>query len=346
MPMKKEYFTIDKFLRALILVFIFFMLVVVVCDRYTFHNLVYNKAATEAAILKEPKDSCSFCLCKHHIDSIAKSQLIRSSAEVANINNNCETVNIKSKSDSSREIIEKVSSLFGLMKDVDGLISANGITFLISLIVALLIALVTDKLNVIEKLTAEVNNKEEQAKKVFENNDKLQKEVQQTLKDTETKIEKALGSNVELQKKVQKSLKDAEIKTAKLYNHLANYDRLLVKVESLFNLSITIGNVTKVILQTSVDNLEIKESLSTEIGILCSRLSLLCEPIEDILNGRNRRIDHLSEDEKNILLTYLEDAKNELEKSRKAIKDNPNLYKIIGGNKRIVENIYGMIETL
>jgi hypothetical protein len=345
--MKKEYFTFDKFLRVLILVLIVLMLIVVVYDRYTFHKLVYNKAATEAAILKEPKDSCSFCLCKHHIDSIAKLQLIRSSAEVANINNNnCETVNIKNKSDSSREIIEKVSSLFSLMKDVDGLISANGITFLISLIVALLIALVTDKLSVIEKLTAEVNNKEEQAKKVFENNDKLQKEVQQTLKDTEIKIEKALGSNVKLQKKVQKSLKDAEIKTAKLYDHLANYDRLLVKVESLFNLSITIGNVTKVILQTSVDNLEIKESLSTEIGILCSRLSLLCDPIEDILNGRNRRIDHLSEDEKNILLTYLEDAKNELEKSRKAIKDNPNLYKIIGGNRRIVENIYGMIETL
>jgi len=42
----------------------------------------------------------------------------------------------------------------------------------------------------------------------------------------------------------------------------------------------------------------------------------------------------------------LEDAKNELEKSREAIKDNPYLYKIIGGNRRIVESIYDMIEAL
>lgn len=340
--MKKESFTFDKFLRVLILVLIALMLIVVVYDRYVFHKLVYYKAESEVAILGQPKDSCSSCVCKYHIDSIAKSQHIRSSAEVANINNNCQSVNIESKSDSLKEIIENVSSLFNLMKDVDGLISANGITFLISLIVALLIALVTDKLSVMEKLTAEVNNKKEQVKKVYENNGKLLKEVQKAVKEAKASIK----SNVELQKKVQKSLDDTEIKTTKLYNHLANYDRLLVKVESLFNLSITIGNVTKFILLTSVDNLKIKESLSTEIGVLCSRLSLLCDPIDDILNGRNRRIDHLSEDEKNILLTYLEDAKNELEKSREAIKDNPYLYKIIGGNRRMVESIYDMIEAL
>lgn len=344
--MKKEHFTFDKFLRVLILVLVALMLIVVVYDRYVFHKLVYYKAASEIAILELPKDSCSSCVCKHHIDSIANSQHIRYSARVANIDNNCQTVNIISKSESLSEIIEDASSLFSLMKDMDGLISANGITFLISLIVALLIALVTDKLSVMEKLTAEVNNKEKQAKKVFDNNDKLQKEVQQVVKEIKIKIDTALESNVELQKEVQKSLKDTEIKTAELYNHLANYDRLLVKVESLFNLSITIGNVTKFILLTSIDNLDIKNSLSTEIGILCSRLSLLCDPIEDILNGRNRRISHLSEDEKNILFTYLEDAKNELEKSRKAIKDNPYLYKIIGENRRIIENIYDMIEAL
>ena len=58
------------------------------------------------------------------------------------------------------------------------------------------------------------------------------------------------------------------------------------------------------------------------------------------MNSNKKRIDYLSEDEKNILLTYLADSKVELEQSRKKLKDNEYLYNILGDNKFMVENIY------
>lgn len=319
MPIKKEDFTFDRFLRVLICVLVSLMLIVVVHDRYVFHDLVYKEAASEIIVLEQAKDSCcSSYVCRHHIDSIAKSQQISSSVATANNNNIRQTVNVNSDSGSLSEIIEDVSSLFNLMKDVDGLISANGITFLISLIVALLIALVNDKIGEMQKLEGQLN-----------------KQITVIEDNLNSRLREQIGGEIK---------KESTI----LYNHLANYAMLLAKVESLFNLSITIGSATK-FLFLPVEDRKVSNSLAEDVGTLCSRLSLLCEPIEDILDGRKGRIDYLSEDEKNILLTYLADAQNALEVSRKTVKENQNLqylYKILGDNRRMLENIYEMIEAV
>ena len=325
---------------------IIIMLILVVHDRYVFHSKVYCKAISEVAVLEQAIDSCSsLCKCRHCIDSIAKSQIRSSSVGATNTNNIRQTVNVNDNSDSLSEMIEDTSSLFTLIKDVDGLISANGITFLISLIVAILIALVTDRIGAMEKLSAALSMTKEGTEQALKNNEKLQKEMQDSLNESMSNVEKIRKSNEQLQEDVRQFLIETGNKRKELYNHFAIYDMLLSKVESLFNLAITIGSVTKFMSLPNVNNVD-KDSLYKNVGILCSRLSLLCDSIEDILNGRERKIEHLSEDEKNILLTYLADAQDELERSRGEVKSNQFLYNIIGNNIRMVYILYDMIEAI
>ncbi|MBR6936605.1 MAG: hypothetical protein IKH63_03385 [Prevotella sp.] len=355
--MKKEGFTFDKFLRFLIWILLSLMLIVVVHDRYFFHKFVYNKAVCEVALLKKAKKSCHCSHnCRHYVDSISKPLQNKSSAEAANTNNIRQTVNVSSNSSSLSKVVEDASSLFSLMKDVDGLISANGLTFLISLIVALLITLVTDRMGNMERLSSQITNAKEETKRAYIDNENLGKEVRKSLDEAKKESEITHNAYDELQKEVQQSLKELErrieeknTETQKAmsghFAHFTNYGMLLIKVESIFNLATTIGSATKY-LSLPIANQKVSESLSLQVGTLCSRLSLLCDPLEDILYGRKGRIDYLLEDEKNILLTYLADAQNELENSRKTVKDNEYLYKILGDNKRMLEIIYGMIETV
>lgn len=333
--MKKEEFTFDKILRDLIWILLALMLIVVVHDRYVFHKFVYNKAVCEVTLLKKAKKSCHCsCKCRHYVDSIAKPLQNRSSAEAANTNNNRQTVNVNSNSSSLSKVVENASSLFSLMKDVDGLISANGLTFLISLIVALLIALVTERIGAMENFRVEMRKEREEEEKNL--NNYLKEQIEK--KDSETKetIEKAIED-------VNNKTKD---KTTLLYNHLANYDMLLTRVESLFNLAITIGSVTRFMSLIPVANTKINMSFSEEIGTLCSRLSLLCDSIGDIFITSENKIDYLSKDEKNILFTYLLDAKVELNNSREMVRDNENLNNILRDSRRMIEIIYDKIESV
>lgn len=345
--MNKKKWSTSECLIGLILGLLVLMLVVVVHDRYVFHKFVYNKAVCEVALLKKAKKSCPCsCKCRHYVDSIAKPLQNRSSAEVANTNNIRQTVNVNSNSSSLSKVVEDASSLFSLMKDVDGLISANGLTFLISLIVALLIALVTDRMGAMEILSSQITRIKNQTDESFTNNEKLQKEVQKSLEEIKKESEITHNAYDELQKEVQQSVEKTKKKTTDLYNHLASYDKLLVRIESLFNLAITIGNFTRLLSLLDFGNTKTKNSLSTEIGTLCSRLSLLCDSIGDIFITSEKKIDYLSKDEKNILFTYLLDAKVELKKSRKMVRDNENLYYILGDCRRMIENIYDKIESV
>lgn len=335
--MNKKKWSTSECLIGLILGLLVLMLVVVVHDRYVFHKFVYNKAVCEVALLKKAKKSCPCsCKCRHYVDSIAKPLQNRSSAEVANTNNIRQTVNVNSNSSSLSKVVEDASSLFSLMKDVDGLISANGLTFLISLIVALLIALVTDRIGAMEKFRVDMRKEREEEKKNL--NNYLKEQIEK--KDSETKetIEKAIED-------VYNKTKD---KTTLMYNHLTNYDMLLTRVESLFNLAITIGSVTRFMSLIPVYNTKIKKSFSEEIGTLCSRFSLLCDSIGDIFNTSEIKNDNLSKYEICILYTYLLDAKVELKKSREMVRDrnNENLYIILGDCRRMIENIYDKIETV
>lgn len=333
--MNKEDFTFDNFLRILIWILLALMLAVVVHDRYYFHKCVYKKAVCEVALLKKAKKSCHCsCKCRHYVDSIAKPLQNRSSAEAANTNNIRQTVNVDSNSSSLRKMAEDASSLFSLMKDVDGLISANGLTFLISLIVALLIALVTERMGVLEKFRGDTTKEIKEEKERL--NNFLNEQIEKKDRETKETIEKALEN-------VNNKTKD---RTTLLYNHLANYDMLLARVVSLFNIAITIGSVTRFMFLNPVANTEINMNFSEEIGTLCSRLSLLCDFIGDIFITSENKIDYLSKDEKNILFTYLLDAKVELKKSREMVKNNENLYNILGDCRRMIENIYDKIETV
>ncbi len=311
------------------------MLVLVVHDRYVFHAQIYRNAQTEVNVFNKTNTSCPYiCKCRYHIDSISQSKNVSSYVQIVNADSIYLTGNCNSCPNTLYIKSEDTPSLINLMKDVDGLISSNGLTFLISLIVALLIALVTDRIGAMEKFRSEMIIEREKGK------EKLKKDLEEQIEKKNKEIENIID------KKTNDVIKQTRKKTADLYSHLADYDMLLARVESLFNLSITIGNVTTFMLSQDNDSTDKKNTLLEEIGTLCSRLSLLCDPIEDVFNGSEKRIDYLSEDEKNILLTYLADSKAELEQSRKKLKDNEHLYHILGDNKYMIENIYNMIEAV
>ena len=128
-----------KHLVRIIIALIILMLVLVVHDRCVFHKQVYDiaiseinaqkKAYADSIALDSPNKRGTFA------DTILKPvQISESSSDAKNHDKISQTVNINNP-DPIRQNIEDVSSIIDTLKDTDGLISANGITYLISLIV-------------------------------------------------------------------------------------------------------------------------------------------------------------------------------------------------------------------
>ncbi|MBO7111140.1 MAG: hypothetical protein J6W18_04245 [Bacteroidaceae bacterium] len=270
----------------LIVVMTFF----VVRDRYNFHKNVIKTANycielifdEQLQKVTENNPECNadsiFCIKKGF-------QQIENSLDLKYNHNNP----IKDKYDYNKELLE-------VLEKSDGLLSANGLTFLTTMIVALLAALLLYRLDDMEKLSAET--------KIMKNE----------IKDKHDKIDKTV-----------KGLGDFNIKINSYYNHTVKYDYLQIRIESIYNLSIIMGNV---VMALSPDNTsEFNESTLRQVGILCHRLSKMCRQIELQLHDPTNRLDFVTQEEKNILDTYIEDSLGELEGNRAIAKkiNNPGL---------------------
>lgn len=129
---------IIKCLIGIIIVLIALMLIVVVRDRCVFHKKVYDIAITEINAKKKAyADSTALDSLNKRgtlADTMSKPvQINVSFSDTRNHNGISKTVNINNP-DPMKQITEDVSSIIDTLKDTDGLISANGITYLISLI--------------------------------------------------------------------------------------------------------------------------------------------------------------------------------------------------------------------
>ena len=140
--------------------------------------------------------------------------------------------------------------------------------------------------------------------------------------------------------------KEIQTETKSYYTHVINFDNILTRIESAYNMTMLIGNTATMLLHARTD--DESTHISTNIAHLCTRLSLLCSEIDDRLNRRKSRVDFLSVDEKSILDMYLEDAHDALKRSlslatRFRVID---LCTIIEGNINSVQDILEAIDEI
>lgn len=245
--------SLSKILVYLILIATICVSCVQIYDRYKFHELIKETAIKET---KKGRDNVvndnSTCIIVpiqniEHSDTLDKNKLLSISD------------NIKSAPFDHRYNSFGVS-LLDIISKSDGLMSANGLTFCVTLIISLLATLVVIKIETNEKVIRET-------------------------------IEKEIASR---------------------YINTSKFNHLLARIESVYNLSIIIGNVA-IILRQDGNNGE-NDTISTNIGNLCSRLSPICKEIDDRLTKRESRLDIISREEKGILNMYLEDTLGELKR--------------------------------
>lgn len=306
-----------KCLVYIIIALIILMLVLVVHDRYVFHKQVYDSAITEInAHKKAYADSAALYSLNRRgisVDTISKPiQISASSSDTRNYNEMSQTVNINNQNP-IKQITEDITSVIYTLKDTDGLISANGITYLISLIVALLIALVSDRVIEMEKIMTETR-------------------VLNSILEKEMPMLKKLNS--ETQKEVQWIKKN----NTSFYSHTTNYNNILNRVETLYNHTIIIDN--------TLSSAGINEKTIEIIGLISSRISLIYDDIIDRFNDNKRRLDIITSDEKKLLVTYIEDALSCLQTTINKVNKNDNLYRIVKDKIYLVEEIRDRIDTI
>lgn len=304
-----------KCLIGIIIALIALMLIVVVRDRCVFHKKVYDVALSEINTHKKTHtDSTALDSLNKRgafADTISKPvQISASSSDASNHNEISQTVNINNP-DPIKQITEDVSSIIDTLKDTDGLISANGITYLISLIVALLIALVSDRVIAMEKLMREMNDLRVD----------IEKTMQMQISQLDDKIEE----------KTQQKLKSSN-------NHTTNYNNLLNKIASLYNHIILID--------ITLSSAEINEKTSGVILLLNSRINIICDDIKDRVNNKEKNLDFITSDEKSIIFTYVEDARDCLESNLKKLKVDDILYNPIQDKMYLVEEIRDKIDSI
>lgn len=315
---KNNGFIFFKCLIWIIIGLIVLMLIVVVRDRCVFHNQVYDIALSEIKKRETPcADSMFFGSPNNrelYADTITKSQEISaSSSYVSNFNEISQSVN----SDPINYIKEDGFFLIDKLKDIDGLISANGITYLISLIVALLIALVSDRVIAMEQLIREISI--------------LKAEIRETMQLQTLQLDDKIK---------EKILQELKTRTTRFYYHTTNYNNILTRIESLYNHTMLIDN--------TISSIEVNEKTIEVIGLLGSRINLICDEIIDRFNNSKLRLGFITSEEKSLLETYIDDTLLCLQEDLKEInkKENDALSTIIQDKIYLVEEIRDIIGTI
>lgn len=309
-----------KCLIRIIIALIVLMLILVVHDRYAFHKQVYDNAITEInAHKKAYADSAALDSLNRRglfVDTISKPvQISASSSDLRNHNEIKQTVNINSNIDPIKQIAEDVYSTIDTLKDTDGLISANGITYLISLIVALLIALVSDRVIAMENLMRNLTDKKADMEK------NIQIQISQLDKIIEEKTQQKLNSRITM-----------------FSTHTTNYNNILNRIETIYNHTILIDN--------TISSAGINEKTPALIGLLSSRINLIYDDIIARFNDNKRRLDFITSDEKLLLGTYLEDALLCLKDTLNTVNNNKALLKMVEDKIYLVEEIRDKIDAI
>jgi hypothetical protein len=325
---------IIQFLIGIIIALIALMLIVVVRDRCAFHKKVYDIAITEINVKKKAyADSSALdSLNKRRTfaDTISKSVHVNEpSSDSRNHNEISQTVSINN-SNPIKQITGDVSSIIDTLKDTDGLISANGITYLISLIVALLIALVSDRVIAMEKRIADMRDLEANLR-----------DLEANLRGKETNLRDLEAEHIENMKKMEEEINEMQKKLQQVmsfYSHTTNYNNLLNKIASLYNHIILID--------ITLSSAEITEKTLEVILLLNSRINIICDNIKDRVSNKKNSLGFITSDEKSNLFTYVEDALSCLKMNLNNLKVNEVLYNTIQDKMYLVEEIRDKIGAI
>lgn len=296
---------------------IIIMLGVVVCDRHEFHNRVYEAAYQSAFTMK-----CQQC------NSVAGSSRVSIDSTIVNISNSNQPVG-------DNTILDALSKS-------DSLLSANGLTYLVTLIVALLASLLLTKIEAMEKAVSaykDLKDKLDEAMKQINESTKSLSEIKKQ-QEVINKFRTQISQSLDEIRKQQKEISNFEGEIGAYYKKTTNYDHILNRIASAFNMSIMISNVTTSLSEQNSN--EENRRIATEAGVLCSRLSHICDQIYI------KVLTYLTTDEKDILDTYLDDTLNGLDYSlrrAKSIKIEP-LSNRIEGNIGLVKEIKEMVDDI
>lgn len=279
-----EALSLSKILVYLILIATFCVSCVQIYDGYKFHEQIKETAINETKnrCYNAVKDT-AFC-----VNTPAKKNVYH---DTSGKNKPFPITNQIISNLSYRCYDPDKVSLLDIMSKSDRLMSANGLTFCVTLIISLLATLVVIKI---------------------ETNEKVIKET----------IEKEISSR---------------------YINTSKFNHLLARIESVYNLSIIIGNVA-ILLRLNGNEGE-NDIISTNIGNLCSRLSPICKEIDDRLTKKESKLNLISKEEKGILNMYLEDTLGELERSVSLAEhiNNTDLCAII---KKVIQSVEDIKEAI
>lgn len=191
------------------------------------------------------------------------------------------------------------------------------------------------------------------------------------------KLENVIAEN----NKFKKEIKLLMEKNVLYYTHTAEYEYILACIGSIYTLSILIGNIIMTLSPIKVNKNEsnfilkriegypcitlkfkdtvwtmsaspqredVQENILEELGVLSSRLSIICEQIKSYLDSHKHILVFFNQKEKEILYTYIDDALGELSRSEKRAKiiGNDGLYKIIKEKKQKIKIIKDILNSI
>lgn len=213
-----------------------------------------------------------------------------------------------------------------VLKDSDGLLNANGLTYLITLIVALLSALVINSTDKVSKYLLDIGtirDRLEEKAKVLEDKARVLDDKTKVLEDKAKAIEGRANS---------------------YHKHITKYNHILTRIGSAYNLSTQIGNVMFSTHQAEKN--ETKEAILQQLGMLLYRLSKMCKETQVQLKVYDNILGNLTEEEKDIIYTYIEDSQNELDRIRDSAEKDLKSSKLSGMINNILYSINEIRETI
>ena len=225
-----------SFFPAIILLLLFAIVVIESCDRLSFRHDI-NDILTRSVM-----ESSS--------DTLSKDTLLVHPMSIINY--------------SSEDILKAYEKS-------NGLLSSNGLTYIVTLIVALLAALLLYRINEVEVL--------------IHKNEKLEENV------------------------------------LSYYSHATALNALLTRFESVYDLTMIISSLEIVDSSLSEESADKKEMVHKKIGTICSRISILLEKVDLEYLDFLIRIHSLDDAEREILETYLNDSKEELNRISSGLKN-------------------------
>lgn len=199
------------------------------------------------------------------------------------------------------------SSLLDVLSKTNNLIGARELAFFFTFIVALLSIFFGYK-------TIEVDKKVKSTENIANEHEKNAKKLETKAKKYESNAN-VLEKNAKLFESQANELENKAKEYAQKVESLYKFNFYLARVQSIYNLSIIIENVSMSLSPNTKNNSK-NNNISKEIGSLCSRLSRICSQIDNWSKETEHKLDYITKDEKTMLDTYLDDAIGELERSK------------------------------